>query len=139
LILSHITRNLVCRTTADPSPGKSTGMIMKSVIAAAIAIAGAPLASDAAHAEAARDTLRPCTARVIYSEELPFAPIDSWLIKVTLEITPRNGTPYYTILHDRMPWQGPPPRRGQAFRLWCDPADPDHLQLASGPRVKSAF
>ena len=105
---------------------------MKSVIAAAIVIAGATLASAAAHAQGARETLRPCTARVVYSEELPFAPIDSWLVKVTLEITPQNGAPYTTTLHDRMPWQGPPPRRGQAFRLWCDPANPGHLQLASG-------
>ena len=112
---------------------------MKSVIAAAIVIAGATFATDAAHAQGARETLRPCTARVVYSEELPFAPIDSWLVKVTLEITPQNGVPYYTTLHDRMPWQGPPPRRGQAFRLWCDPANPNHLQLASGAAVKSAF
>ena len=112
---------------------------MKSVIAAAIVIAGATSAIDAAHAQGAPQALRPCTARVVYSEELPFAPIDSWLVKVTLQITPQNGSPYYTTLHDRMPWQGPPPRRGQAFRLWCDPANPNHLQLASGVAVKSAF
>jgi hypothetical protein len=114
-------------------------MTMKSVIAAAIVIAGATSAIDAAHAQGAREALRPCTARVVYSEELPFAPIDSWLVKVTLQITPQNGAPYTTTLHDRMPWQGPPPRRGQAFRLWCDPANPSHLQLASGAAVKSAF
>jgi len=38
-----------------------------------------------------------------------------------------------------MPWQGPPPRRGQTFRLSCDPAHPGYLQLASGAVVKSAF
>ena len=111
---------------------------MKPVIAAAIVILGAT-STTAAQAQGARAALRPCMARVVYSEELPFAPIDSWLVKVTLEITPQNGAPYYTTLHDRMPWQGPPPRRGQAFRLWCDPADPGHLQLASGAVVKSAF
>src|ERR1700722_18485516 len=114
-------------------------MTMKSVIAAVIAIAGATLITDAAQAQRATETLRPCTARVVYSEELPFAPIDSWLVKVTLQITPQNGAPYLTTLHDRMPWQGPPPRRGQAFRLWCDPANPNHLQLASGAVVKSGF
>ncbi len=109
---------------------------MKSVTAAAIVIAGATLASATTHAQ---EALRPCTARVLYSEELPFAPIDSWLVKVTLEITPQHGIPYATTLHDRMPWQGPPPRRGQVFRVWCDPANPGHLQLASHPLVKAAF
>jgi hypothetical protein len=114
-------------------------MAMKSAIAAAIAMAGATLAGTAANAQAADNALQPCTARVVYSEELPFAPIDSWLVKVTLEITPRNGAPYYTSMQDRMPWQGPPPRRGQAFRLWCDPADPSHPRLASRRVLKSAL
>ncbi len=116
---------------------------MKPVIAAAIVILGATSAVTAAQAKATRTTsratLRPCIARVVYSEELPFAPIGSWLVKATLEITPPNGAAYYVTLHEEMPWQGPPPRRGQAFRLWCDPADPGHLQLASGAAVKSAF
>ena len=34
----------------------------------------------------------PCLALVVHSEELPFAPVDSWLVKVTLEITPQNGS-----------------------------------------------
>src|ERR1700735_1143886 len=114
-------------------------MAMKSVFTAAIVLAGATLASTAVNAQGSGNPLRPCTARVVYSEELPFAPIDSWLVKVTLEITPRNGAPYTTTLHDRMPWQGPPPRRGQTFRLWWDPANPNHLQLASGAVVKSGF
>jgi hypothetical protein len=141
LILSYTARNLASPAIAEQarSLNKQVGMTMKSVIAAAIVIVIATLASAAAQAQGSGETLRPCTARVVYSEELPFAPIDSWLVKVTLEITPKNGTPYYTTLHDRMPWQGPPPRRGQAFRLWCDPANPSHLQLASGAVVKSAF
>jgi hypothetical protein len=108
-------------------------MAMKSVFAAAIILAAATLAATAANAQGTGNPLRPCTARVVYSEELPFAPIDSWLVKVTLEITPQNGAPYTTTLHDRMPWQGPPPRRGQAFRLWCDPANPNDLHLAFRP------
>ena len=110
---------------------------MKSAIAGAIVMAGATLAS--AHAQKPREALRLCTARVVYSEELPFAPIDIWLAKVTLEITPPNRIPYYTTLHDWMPWQGPPPRRGQAFRLSCDPAHPGHLRPASRSPVRSAF
>jgi hypothetical protein len=114
-----------------PHLTKSVGMIMKSVIATAIVLAGAVLASAPANAQGAGNPLRPCTARVVHSEELPFAPIDSWLVKVTLEITPESGSTYTTTLHDRMPWQGPPPRRGQAFRVWCDPANPSDLHLAA--------
>ena len=111
---------------------------MKSATAA-IALTCATLTSGAANAQSATNQLQRCTARVVYSEELPFAPIDTWLVKVTLEITPRNGARYFTTLQDRMPWQGSPPRRGQAFHLWCDPANPGYLQLASGAVVKSAF
>jgi hypothetical protein len=118
---------------------QQTESAMKSATTAAIMLACATLASETAHAQGAPGSLQHCTARVVYSEELPFAPINTWLVKVTLEITPRNGTPYVTTLQDRMPWQGAPPRRGQAFRLWCDPAHPDYLQLASGAVVKSAF
>ena len=112
---------------------------MKSAFAAAIAMAGTMLAGTAANAQAAGSTLHPCTARVIYSEELPFAPIDSWLVKVTLEITPKNAAPYYTTLQEQMPWQGPPPRRGQAFRAWCDPANPNVLRLTSHRIAASSF
>ncbi len=113
---------------------------MKSVTAAAIVLACATSAGGVANAQSVPPgQLQHCMARVVYSEELPFAPIDTWLVKVTLEITPRNGPRYYTTLQDRLPWQGPPPRRGQAFRLWCDPANPGHLQLASGAVAKSAF
>lgn len=112
---------------------------MKSVFAAVIVLAGAALSGTAANAQAATNAWRPCTARVAYSEELPFAPIDSWLVKVTLEITPKGGAPYYTTLQERMPWQGPPPRRGQAFRIWCDPANPNILRFASRPFAASSF
>jgi hypothetical protein len=110
---------------------KPAGMVMKSVIAAAIVLAGATLASAPANAQGSGNPFRPCTARVVHSEELPFAPIDSWLVKVTLEITPESGSTYITTLQDRMPWQGPPPRRGQVFQLWCDPANPSDLRLVA--------
>lgn len=112
---------------------------MKFVFAVVIVLAGATLSGAAANAQAAANAWRPCTARVVYSEELPFAPIDSWLVKVTLEITPKDGAPYYTTLQERMPRQGPPPRRGQAFRIWCDPANPNLLRFASRPFAASSF
>ncbi len=108
---------------------------MKS--AAAIVLAGVALAATSTDARAGGNGLSRCTARVLYSEELPFAPIGSWLVNVTLEITPQPGVPYYAVWHERMPWQGPPPRRGQAFRVWCDPADPNNLRLA--PRTSPSF
>jgi hypothetical protein len=70
-----------------------------------------------------------CTARVLHSEELPFAPFGSWLVKVTLEVTPPDGNAYEVKVQDDMPWQGPPPRRGQKFRLLCDPANPGDLHF----------
>jgi len=106
---------------------------MKSVFAAMIVLAGATLSGAAANAQAAANAWRPCTARVVYSEELPFAPIGSWLVKAVLEVTPKDAAPYYTTVQQRMPWQGAPPRRGQAFRIWCDPANPNLLRFASRP------
>jgi hypothetical protein len=132
LILSDTARNLV----SDHHRIEQTESTMKSVAIATLLVCAT---SAAANAQSAPNPLQPCTARVVYSEELPYAPVDTWLVKVTLEITPRNGAPYITTLQDRMPWQGPPPRRGQAFRLWCDPAHPGYLQLTSGSVVKSAF
>src|ERR1700761_78686 len=100
--------------------------ITTTALAVGAAMIGAACDSHAANGE----HLLNCTARVLYSEAVPFAPEGSWLVNVTLEITPSGGNPYATTLHARMPWQGPPPRRGQAFRLLCDPANPDRLRLA---------
>jgi hypothetical protein len=72
---------------------------------------------------------RACIARVLHSEELPFAPFHHWLVRVTLEVTAPNGRAYEMDLHDNMPWQARPPRRGQAFRLSCDPVNPADLHL----------
>jgi len=102
---------------------------MKVFIAAAALSIGATVASAAPNSQAPRDYLRNCSARVLYSEELPFAPEGQWLVNVKLEITPPDGNAYLMTLHDWMPWQGPPPRRGQAFRLLCDPARPHDLHL----------
>jgi hypothetical protein len=107
---------------------------MKFLIAAAAFSISATLASAAQNPQAPRgDHLRSCSARVLYSEELPFAPEGKWLVNVTLEITPPNGNAYLMTLRDWMPWQGRPPRRGQGFRLLCDPANPGDLHLH--PRV----
>ena len=80
-----------------------------------------------------------CKARVLYSEELPFAPIGTWLLRATLEITPRYGNPYLVTFQDWMPWQGPPLRRGQVLRVQCDPADPGKFPFISRTTARSAF
>ena len=113
---------------------------MKFFIPATALLAGATLAVTIPAAQASPDNQGlPCVAKVVHSEELPFAPINTWLVKVTLEITPRNGNAYQTTLQDWMPWQGPPPRRGQAFRVLCDPANPSDLHLISRSVTRTSF
>jgi hypothetical protein len=105
---------------------------MKFFIAAAALSVSASLAGAAPNSPTSGgDHLRTCTAKVIQSEEFPFAPEGKWLMKATLEITPPNGSAYSTTLLDWMPWQSPPPRRGQAFRLACDPTNPGDLHLTT--------
>jgi hypothetical protein len=98
---------------------------MRLSVAVATLLAGALLTPQASFAS--QD--RACIARVLHSEELPFALSGHWLVKVSLEVTPPNGAVYEINLHDTMPWQAPPPRQGQRFRLQCDPAKPAGLHL----------
>lgn len=63
-----------------------------------------------------------CVARVLHSEQLPYAPIGYWLAKLTLEITPSNGPPFTRTFYNNVPLQGSSHRRGDTFRLRCDPA-----------------
>jgi hypothetical protein len=109
---------------------------MKLFLGTALLSIGTMMVDAAAISQtAAGDRLLNCTARVLYSEELPFAPEGKWLVNVTLEIKPPSGDAYAITLHDWMAWQNPPPRRGQTFRLLCDPSHPGNLQLVSGPRI----
>jgi hypothetical protein len=111
------------------------GHAMKLTIAAATIVIGATLTAQAAPGN--RQSV--CIARIVHSEELPFAPAGYWLVKVTLEITPPNGEAFQTTVQDSMPWQGPPPRRGQAFRVRCDPANPGDLRLVYQGPARTAF
>jgi hypothetical protein len=108
---------------------------MKLSIVAATLLVSATLSAQAAGS----DQGLPCVARVLHSEELPYAPINYWLVKVTLEITPPNGAAFQTTRHDWSRWQVPPPRRGQTFRLRCDPANPGNLHLMSQAAARTAF
>jgi hypothetical protein len=98
---------------------------MKLPVAVAALLAGAMMTAQASYARQERV----CIARVLHSEDLPFAPLHHWLVRVTLEVTPPNGAAYAIELHDNMPWQAPPPRRGQVFRMLCGPANPAGLHL----------
>ena len=109
---------------------------MKFSSAAAALLVGLMLS---AQASAGSDHRLPCVARVLHSEELPFAPINYWLVKVTLEVTPPNGGAFVTMLQNSTPWQVPPPRRGQTFRLRCDPAKPGNLHPMSQDAARTAF
>ena len=109
---------------------------MKLSIAAATLLASVTLSVPAS---AVSNQGLPCIARVLHSEELPFAPMNYWLVKVTLEITPPNGNRFETTLQDSTPWQVAPPRRGQTFRLRCDLADPGNLHLMPQPAARTAF
>jgi hypothetical protein len=98
---------------------------MGRVLAAVTLLAAATLPAQAS----AGSQGRMCVAKVLYSDELPFAPINFWLVRVALEIVPPDGNPYEIESQSNMPWQGPPPRRGQKFRLPCDQANRGDLHL----------
>ena len=76
---------------------------MKFSGAAAALLVGVMLS---AQASASSDHRLPCVARVLHSEELPFAPINYWLVKVTLEVTPPNGSAFITTLQELDPLAG---------------------------------
>jgi hypothetical protein len=104
--------------------------IMKLVIAAAALLIGATFAGATREANASPgDQGQICVAKVLHSEETPFAPPERWRVKVTLEITAPGGQAFETTLQDTVPWQAPPPRQGQTFRLRCDPANPSDLHF----------
>lgn len=96
---------------------------MKVTLAAATLLMGATVTAQAS--PGSQGLL--CVARVLQSEELPYAPMYHWLVRMTLEITPPNGAAFETVLQETRTWQAHPPRRGQKFRLRCDPANPTDL------------
>ena len=81
-----------------------------------------------ASASPGRDRL--CTAHVLHSEELTFAPIYYHLVRTALLIVPPSGQAYQTTVEKMISWQTPPPRQGQKFRFWCDPGKPGDMHFA---------
>src|ERR1700682_6821593 len=93
---------------------------MKVILPVATLLAGAMLAGAMLSAQASPGNPGlACIARVLHSEELPFAPLNHWLVRVTLEIIPPDGRAYEVAVQDYLPWQGAPPRRGQALLIAC--------------------
>jgi hypothetical protein len=88
-------------------------------LAAAIAMLLALTASAQARQGASRDS-RACLVEVLYSEELPIGPLFQYVIKESLLVTPPGAAPFETTVQRMIPWQMPPPRRGQRVRVSCD-------------------
>lgn len=70
-----------------------------------------------------------CAVSVLHADELPFAPYGSWLVKATLEITPRSGMPYQTTVFETLPWHKTL-RRGDRLAIRCDRFEPSTLRLS---------
>jgi hypothetical protein len=92
---------------------------MRHAIIAAIALCLGATASVQALAD---DRGTACIARVLHSEELPYAWMGSWLANVTLEVIPPGGAPFIATLHHNVSWQQGAPRRGETFSIRCDPS-----------------
>lgn len=86
--------------------------------------AAAAWTSDHAHLAAAERTKDRglCMVEVLHSEELPGAPIFQNLARERLRVTAPQQPPFETTVERLMPWQVPPPRRGQRLKLACDSA-----------------
>jgi hypothetical protein len=86
---------------------------MRPGIVPAVALALAAVFTSAAGA--ARSSR--CHVEVLASEQLPYAPIGSWLLKAKLRVTYPHGPTVVSTLAGNMPWQTSL-RRGDSF--WSD-------------------
>ncbi|WP_066513654.1 hypothetical protein [Bradyrhizobium macuxiense] len=60
-----------------------------------------------------------CRAEVLRSEELPYAPIGSWLLKATVRVTYPHGQTVDQTFLKNSPWQVTL-RRGDKFWIDCE-------------------
>jgi hypothetical protein len=60
-----------------------------------------------------------CRVEVVRSEELPYAPVGSWLLKATVRVTYPRGPTVETTFFKTAPWQVTL-RRGEEFWLDCE-------------------
>jgi hypothetical protein len=70
-----------------------------------------------------------CLVEVLRSEELPLGPTFSHTIRATMLVTLPNRPPFQLTVRRVIPWQSPPPRRGQRWHVSCEPALIETLRL----------
>lgn len=92
---------------------------MKSLAVAATMVLTLTASAQAGQA-ASRDSR--CLVEVLYSEELPIGPLFYHTVKAAVLVTPPGARPFETTVLKVIPWQVPPPRRGQRVRMACDSA-----------------
>jgi hypothetical protein len=84
------------------------------------AVLAACLSTAKAHPLVVKEPL--CRARVVHSEELPYAWQGSWLARVTFAVATPDGGVYQTTVTRTLSWQRAAPRYGETYWLRCDPA-----------------
>jgi hypothetical protein len=87
-----------------------------------LAVAATMILALTASAQAGQGAARACLVEVLYSEELPIGPMFQHTVKVAILVTPPGASPFETTVLKVIPWQVPPPRRGQRVRVSCDSA-----------------
>ncbi|WJR75797.1 hypothetical protein [Bradyrhizobium sp. NP1] len=98
--------------------------VKRAILAGALLLGAAPFAcaAEPGRPDAGADRRVPCTIEVLQSEELPGAPIFNHHLRAVLRVTLPDRAPFETTVERIMPWQVPPPRRGQRLQMLCDPA-----------------
>lgn len=94
--------------------------LIRALCSVATLIAVAFVLSPAeAHSPRVKEPL--CRARVVHSEELPYAWLGSWLARVTLVVATPDGHAFETTVTKTVPSQRSAPRFGETYWLRCDP------------------
>jgi hypothetical protein len=93
----------------------TTLLVHGAVVAAWAGDQGAGRSAPAASGDRVK-----CIVEVLDSDELPGAPIFQNLVRARLRVTLADRPPFETTMEKFMPWQAPPPRRGQRMQMLCD-------------------
>ena len=93
---------------------------MKNVVLATILLLAMTGSAEARQGD--RRHAQSCLFEVLYSEELPIAPLFYHIIKATLLVTAPKAPPFEATVVEVIAWQVPPLRRGQRKRAPCDSA-----------------
>jgi hypothetical protein len=98
--------------------GEQRSFSSRRAVALLLMIAGSAQARDTGDGD------RRCLVEVLHSEELPLGPLFHHTVKTILRVTRPDTPPFETTVYRVIPWQEPPPRRGQHTRVQCDQAMP---------------